>query len=237
MAVVQARPNRAGALALRVWPVLPALSLIWPAMKGSPMLVVYAGNVLGLDALLALVACLAVTPVLNAVRLHISVLRQWYGIWVFILGAAGLALTVSAPPGSLAYRAAGNAVNWTGLVIVMLLLPMTATSSAAAQKLLGPEWKRWMRYLIWAVWFLIFTHLVFLHATIAAAALGGATVPLIILRHSRMRRAVRKWRGDRYTTGGMWAVLTICCLIVTAGVTVLLARMGLAAYASVTLAP
>lgn len=236
--VATAKPNRAGSLALRAWPAVPALFLIRPALAGSPMLPGYAGDVLGLDASLAIVACLAVTPVLTAVKLRISALRWWYGIWVFVLGAAGLLITLAAPgPGGYEARAAGSAVNWTGLVLVVLLLPMAATSNSAAQKLLGPEWKRWQRYLVWAVWFITLDHMMLMHAALSAGAFAAATLPLILLRYSPVRRAVRKWRAGGYATGGMWFLLTVCCIVVAAGLAVLLAREGLFADRAVTLAP
>jgi DMSO/TMAO reductase YedYZ heme-binding membrane subunit len=235
--IARAQPARVPALLLRAWPAVPALFLIAPAMASSPRFADYAGQILGLDATLALTACLIITPVLTAVRLPITALRWWYGIWVFVLGWAGLVITVAMPgPGGLATKAAGSAVNWTGLIIVALLLPMAATSTAAAQKMLGGEWKRWQRQLIWTVWALVLIHLAVLHATVTGIGFAMATLPLVLLRVRPVRRAVRSWRAAGYTSRGMWTTLYVCCTVTAVGIALLSLREGEAVARAIALA-
>ncbi len=205
------------------WPLLPALFLIWPAIHGH--LVLYADGVLGFDATLCLIACLAVTPLITITRTKITGLRWWFGLWVFVLGAAALAIHLAYPPVTgmpLTTRAAGTAVDWTGLLIVVLLLPMAATSSTAAQKMLGPEWKRWQRGLIWAVWLVIAIHFALLHAWLILIAYAGSTLPAILLRSGRVRRSIRTWRGGGYSTGGWWLALAVLGVVAAAGFLILM---------------
>jgi hypothetical protein len=204
---------------LRAWPALPVLLLLWPAFHGKVM--AYADTVLGYDAVLALVACLAVTPVITVAKAPIAKLRWWYGNWVFFLGAAGFALHLAYPPGSLAYRAAGGAVDWSGTLLLALLLPMTATSSALAQKVLGPEWKRWQRGLVWAVWACVGLHLAVMGAWLPLAAYGAATLPAVIVRRPYVRRSVREWRAGGYSTGDWWTVMAVLSVLAIAGLAIL----------------
>jgi DMSO/TMAO reductase YedYZ heme-binding membrane subunit len=238
--------GRLGEFMLRAWPALPLPALIVPV--AHRLLAVYADGVLGFDAMLCLLACLAVTPFMTAspqpwsARLHIARLRWWYGIWLFTLGFAALAVHLLnagpfIPVPGLAQRVAGSATDWTGLLIVVLLAPMAATSSVLAQKALGPEWKRWQRWGIWAVTALVVIHLLLLMSWLSAAAFSAALVPLITLRVPRVRRAVKAWRAARYTTGGLWAILAILCIVFAAGLAVLAAEEGLAVARAVALAP
>jgi DMSO/TMAO reductase YedYZ heme-binding membrane subunit len=235
--VLYATPSRPLGVALRGWPALSALALIRPAWAGSPHLAAYASQVLGGDAMLCLLACLTVTPVLSVARVNVARLRWWYGTWMFVLGAAGLAiaLTMTAgPPGS---RAGGNAVNWTGLAIIALLAPMAGTANRAAQRVLGGEWKRWQRVLVWCVWGMTAIHLAALRAWPFAAALAAATMPLVALRQRRFRRRVKDWRAGKYSTGGMWLVLDLLLLLYVTGLAVLLAEEVTAVVRAVTLIP
>lgn len=227
--------SRVSALTLRAWPAIPALCLLWPAFHGRVMS--YADTVLGFDAVLALVACLAVTPVITVAKMPIAKLRWWYGNWVFVLGAAGLAVHLAYPPGSIGFRAAGSSVDWSGTLIIALLLPMTATSSVVAQKMLGPEWKRWQRWLVWIVWACVGFHLYLMRAWMPLAAFAAATLPAVLVRQPYVRREIKKWRAGRYSTGGWWAVLAVLVLLAAAGISVLVAEEGRAVVRAVILAP
>jgi len=209
-------------LLLRGWPAVFALVLARPALHGA--LTAYADPVLGFDAVLCLLACLAVTPVITVTRSAVTRLRWWYGNWVFALGAAGLALHLAAGSGSAAARTAGTAVDWTGTVIVVLLAPMAATSSAAAQKLLGPEWKRWQRWGVWAVWVLVGAHLALIRAWLVLGAYLAVSAPAIAVRQPPVRKAVKAWRAGGYSTGEWWFALTVGVVLAAAGATVLVSE-------------
>lgn len=200
------------------------------------MLLDYADPVIGFDATLCLVACLLITPVVTVAKAPVVKLRWWYGMWVFWLGAAGLAIHLAYPPGSMGFRAAGNDVDWSGTLIVALLLPLAATSSAAAQRLLGPEWKRWQRNIIWVVWSLVGAHLILMYAWLAAGAFLGATLPGAFLRRSPIRRAIKAWRTEGYSTGFWWGVMGILGPVCAAGIVILVTEEVAYVAQAVTLA-
>jgi DMSO/TMAO reductase YedYZ heme-binding membrane subunit len=229
------RPGRAQALALRAWPALFGLPLIRPALAGSPQLGDYAGQVLGFDATLCLVATLFITPLLSAVKVPAAKLRWWYGIWMFTLGFAGLALALTITAGTPGERAAGSAVNWTGTLIVVLLLPAAAMSNAACQKLMGGEWKRWQRNLVWAVWALVLGHVLLLHDLLTVAGFLLATLPLIALRNHWVRRKVKDWRMSKYEDRRWWRVIGVFSSVFLTGVIVLLTLEVQACAAALTL--
>jgi DMSO/TMAO reductase YedYZ heme-binding membrane subunit len=223
-------------IAVCAWPAIPVLFLIWPAARGQ--VAQHADGVLGFDATLCLMACLGITPLITIMRAKLAEFRLWFGIWVFFLGAAALALHLAYPPAAgipLGQRAAGNVVDWTGLLIVALLLPMAVTSSAAAQKILGPEWKRWQRSLMWTVWAVTGIHFLLMGAWLVLAAYGGATVPALLLRSGRVRRSVRKWRGGGYSTGGWWLALAVLGSITLAGFVIVAVSEAMALAGAVTL--
>jgi DMSO/TMAO reductase YedYZ heme-binding membrane subunit len=219
--VVTRTPPKPARIAIYAWPVIPVLALI-PAATHDRLLN-YADTVLGFDATLCLVACLAVTPLITIARAKITKLRWWYGIWVFILGAAGLTIHIVFPPGGMPQRVSGNAIEWTGLLIVTLLLPMTITSNAVTQKLLGPEWKRWQRNLMWAVWAVTAIHFLTMQSWVVLIGYSACTLPAITLRVSRIRKSVKDWRAGGYSTGGWWMVIAILGTVTIAGLSILTA--------------
>jgi hypothetical protein len=233
--VIAAEPrHRLARVALRAWPVLPVLALVRPALDGRVM--AYADTVLGYDAVLALAACLAVTPVITVAKLPVAKLRWWYGNWVAVCAALGLALHLTAPPAGMADRAAGSFSVWSGTLLVVLLLPMAATSSALAQKLLGPEWKRWQRWGVWAVWAAVAGHLAVLHAWLDAGAYLALTLPAVAVRRPTVRKGIKDWRAAGYSTGGWWAVLAVLAVVALAGLAVLAGEEVRAAVRAASLA-
>lgn len=218
-AVIVRPHSRVARASAYAWPVVAVLSLIPSAIRHQ--LLNYADGVLGFDALLCLIACLMVTPIITVARAKITKLRWWYGIWVFGLGAAGLVIHLAFPPGGMQQRVSGNAVEWTGLLIVVLLIPMVLTANMTAQKLLGPEWKRWQRNLIWAVWVVVAIHLLVMHAWVILVAYYACTLPAIAVRNARVRRAIKAWRSGGYSTGGWWFTLALLSTLAVAGLSVL----------------
>lgn len=210
------------AVVLRAWPALFALALARPALAGSPLLGDYASMVLGLDATLCLIATILVTPLITVTKVSAAKLRWWYGVWMFVLGFAGLVLALTVTAGTMGERTAGNAVNWTGTLLVVLLFPAAAMSNKACQKLMGPEWKRWQRGLVWTVWAVVAGHLLLLHSWTAAVGLLMATAPLVALRNTWVRKGVKAWRADAYSGGWWWFGMAVSGVVFAAGAVILL---------------
>jgi DMSO/TMAO reductase YedYZ heme-binding membrane subunit len=209
---------------LYAWPLILPLALIPPAIHGH--LLSYADSVLGYDATLCLVACLAITPIITVARLKITRLRWYYGILVFFIGLTGLAIHLAYPPGDMQTRISGNVTEWTGILILALLAPMALTSCVAAQKLLGPEWKKWQRDLMWGVWAVVVIHLLTTHAWLVVIAFGAATISTFILRIPQARKGIKTWRAGKYSTGGWWVILTLVTLLFVIGVMILTGEEG-----------
>ena len=142
--------GKAAAACLAAVPLLPVLVIARAADYRIPHLQDYAGVILGLGATLCLLGCLAVTPVTWLARWPSAASwRRWLGLCVFITGAAGLAVAMAGSrTGTQAGMAAGGtAREWTGTLIVALLLPLAVISNNASQRMLGRGWKTWQRRL------------------------------------------------------------------------------------------
>lgn len=225
IAIVSKRETRPVAWLLRLWPLFPALFLIVPILRHGDV-EHFAGLILGLDATLCLIACITVTPLMTVMKARAAKLRWWYGIWMFTLGVALLLVVLWTGRADVGEAAAGDSVNWTGLLLVVLLAPMAATANVAAQKVLGPEWKRWQRWLMWAVWAIVAIHLVALMVWVPLLAFLAATLPLIYLR--RQAKHIKAWRMRGYDSGGWWVMLAICVVSYLAGFGVLVAELAVA---------
>jgi DMSO/TMAO reductase YedYZ heme-binding membrane subunit len=205
---------------LYIWPAIPVAALILPALRGH--LLSYADAALGYDATLCLVACMLITPVTTVAKLSIIKLRWWYGMLVFYIAVAAIIIHLAYPPGTIATRVAGNVTDWTGTLILALLTPMALTSCKTAQKLLGPEWKKWQRNLMWFVWGIVGVHLYTTHAWLVVVAYMMATVPTFVFRMPKIRKALKTWRAGGYSTGGWWTILVTLAVIFAVGVAILL---------------
>jgi DMSO/TMAO reductase YedYZ heme-binding membrane subunit len=230
-AVTTAQPKPVRII-LYAWPLILPLTLIPAAIHGE--LLSYADAVLGYDATLCLIACLVVTPAITVAKLKITKLRWWYGLLVFFIGFTGLAIHLAYPPGDMQTRVAGTVTDWTGILIIALLTPMALTSCVAAQKLLGPEWKRWQRDLMWCVWFVIIVHLLTTHAWLVVVAYSAATVTTFIPRIPQARKSIKTWRAGGYSTGGWWVIFTLLTLMFIIGVMIIVGEEGATVARAIT---
>jgi DMSO/TMAO reductase YedYZ heme-binding membrane subunit len=194
--------------------------MAWPLYRQPPGLQAAAGQVLGLGACLALLACLAVSPAAAATGMRNAARwRRHFGLCVFILGAAGLVITVtgSTPSGGLAWRAAGDSRSLTGTVIVALLVPLALTSSRLAQKTMGGHWKTWQRRLTWAAWAAVTVHLLALGSRDVTAAWLLASGPLLITRIPAVRSDLTRWRRGKFTDVHLWILAGMAIAAFAAG--------------------
>jgi methionine sulfoxide reductase heme-binding subunit len=217
-------------------PLVPLGVMIWPLWHRLPGATEAAGNILGFGAVLSLLACLAVTPVTTLTgRKGAARWRRHFGVCVFILGLAGLIIALTGRgmgPDALGTRTTGHAREWTGTVIVALLLPLAATSSMFAQKALGAHWKAWQRRLTWAVWIAVTVHLLVLDRPDVITAWFLASGPLVIARIPAVKADLVRWRRDSYADTHLWILSGMAGLAFAAGACILL---GLEADAVVTL--
>lgn len=216
--------RRIPACLLAVLPLLPVLVIARAVSFGIPRLQDYAGVILGLGATLCLLACLAVTPVTWLARFPAAAAwRRWLGMCVFITGATGLAIAVSgARTGTQAgMAAAGTDREWTGTLIVVVLLPLAVISNRLSQRLLGTWWKTWQRRLTWAAWAVIAVHIVTLAAWEVELAFAAASVPLIAVRIPAIRKDIAAWRKAGYADPARWLLAGLAIGVFGYGFTVL----------------
>jgi methionine sulfoxide reductase heme-binding subunit len=200
-------PSAAG-VTVKAVTLAPLVVMVRPLYEQAPKLQVYGGDVLGLAATLALLACLAVTPVSRLVRFKSAAAwRKWFGLAMFAIGAAGLAIAgTGGPRGQWGMRMSGHVQAWTGTVIVVALIPLAATSNTWSQKLLGAYWKTWQRRLVWAVWLVVAVHLLTLAAWRVEAAFFLASGPLLAARVPAVRKDAIRWKNSGYADSARWVL-------------------------------
>jgi DMSO/TMAO reductase YedYZ heme-binding membrane subunit len=207
-------------------PLVPLGVMIWPLWRQFPDVTKAAGDILGFGAVLSLLACLAVTPVtLVTGGKGAARWRRHFGLCVFVLGFAGLVIALtgrSMSPENVGMRTTGHAREWTGTIIVALLIPLAATSSMFAQKALGAHWKTWQRRLTWAVWIAVTFHLLVLGRPDVIAAWLLASGPLGIARIPAVRADLVRWRRSGFTDTHLWILAGMAGLVFATGTAVLL---------------
>ena len=218
------RLSRPAALAARCVPLVPLAVMVRPLYEQAPKLQAYGGQVLGLGATLALLACLAVTPVSRLVKFRTaSRWRKWFGLCVFWLGAAGLLIAaLGGPEGQWGMRLSGHVQDWTGTAIVAALVPLALISNNWSQKMLGTYWKAWQRRLTWVVWAAVAVHVLTLAAWQTEAAFFMASIPLLAARLPAVRKDVGRWKTSGYADPARWVLAGIAIGVFACGAAVLL---------------
>jgi sulfoxide reductase heme-binding subunit YedZ len=216
--------TRPAGIVARLVPLVPLAVMVRPLYEQAPQLQVYGGQVLGLGATLCLLACLAVTPLTKLVKFRTAARwRKWFGLCVFWLGLAGLAVAaLGGPEGQWGMRLSGRVQDWTGTVIVAALLPLAVISNNWSQKMLGTYWKVWQRRLTWVVWIVVAVHVLTLAAWQVEAAFFMASGPLLVARFPAVRKDVGKWKASGYADPARWVLAGVAIGVFACGVAVLL---------------
>lgn len=119
-------------------------------------------DVLGSGGEALLLLTLLISPVYAITRQRwIVPLRRWYGI-MFALTAItdGIVASITtAFAGGAAGRVAGHSFLLAGFTMVLLSIPLLATSNSLSMRWLGRYWKPIQKYGTFAIWGLVFLHL------------------------------------------------------------------------------
>lgn len=176
-------PARAQAATTRTINMQPAPSYRWLyVMLGAPALFpiicmlpgILTGNVkslgnstadvLGSGTEALLFACLLISPlVLVTGNRWLLPLRKWYGIMAGITAVADgiIAFATTTEFGSPVERVTSHIFLLVGFVMVLILIPLLATSNNWSQRALGKYWKR-VQKLTYVIWALLGIHLALL---------------------------------------------------------------------------
>ena len=191
----------------------------WYSLNAKDVLTHTEADVLGTGGEICFFVALSITPLVTVTGARWFVpLRRWYGIFFALIGisdAATAAITTDFSGGVFG-RLAGHTFLVTGLLVVLIALPLLLTANTPAQRLLGRYWKRLHRamYVLWA---LIVLHLLLLDDFVPFGAAQGdgdpvfhqrfyqavvISIPLVVLRLP----PVRRWITDTRAAGQQWKV-------------------------------
>lgn len=204
--------SRAGYLALGA-PALFPLACMAPAAAtlNGPNLDNSVADVLGTGAEACLLACLLITPLVLITGSRWPVpLRKWYGIMAGVIAItdaiiASITTVEFGPPPA---RLAGHVFLLAGLLMVVILVPLTLTSNNASMRAMGRYWKR-LQQLTYVIWALLGVHLALLF-NLGPHSGGPAThqrfyqyaacsAVLVLYRLPAVRRGITRMRkgGDQ----------------------------------------
>ena len=145
-------------------------------------------------------------------------LRRWYGIFFALIGITDgttAAITTDFTGGPFG-RLAGHTFLLSGLLIILVAVPLLITANTPAQRKLGRYWKRLQRF-TYLIWGMILLHLLLLDGFGPFGAAHGDGVPLF---HQRFYQSlvisipllvlrlppVKRWIIETRNEGQQWLV-------------------------------
>jgi DMSO/TMAO reductase YedYZ heme-binding membrane subunit len=198
----------------------------WLSLNQQDSLTHTEADVLGTGGEICFFIAVSITPLITVTGARwFTPLRRWYGIMFAVIGiadAATAAITTDFA-GGIFGRLAGHTFLVTGLLIVLLALPVLATANTPSQRRLGKYWKKVQR-MTYAIWALIVLHLLLLDAFRPFGGPQGdgdpvfhqrfyqavaISLPLVILRIP----PVRNWVTSNRASGQKWKVWLLVAAI------------------------
>jgi DMSO/TMAO reductase YedYZ heme-binding membrane subunit len=191
----------------------------WLSLNEKLSLTNMEADVLGTGGEFCLLIALSITPAitLTGVRFF-APLRRWYGIFFALIGITDgttAAITTDFKGGPFG-RLAGHTFLLSGLIIVLIAVPLLLTANTPAQRKLGRYWKRLQRF-TYVIWGFFLLHLLLLDGFGTFGAADGDGVPLF---HQRFYQAavisipllllrlppVKRWIVETRNAGKQWLV-------------------------------
>ena len=189
----------------------------WFNLNAQEVLTNTEADVLGSGGEACLLIALSITPIITMTGAQwIAPLRRWYGIMFALIGVSDgttAAITTSFSGGPVG-RLAGHSFLLSGLLIVLIALPILATANTPAQRMLGRWWKR-LQKVTYVVWGMMLVHLLLLDGLTPFQNNGtdgdpvfhqrfyqalAVSLPLFLLRLPPIRR----WVIEQRTSGRAW---------------------------------
>jgi DMSO/TMAO reductase YedYZ heme-binding membrane subunit len=191
----------------------------WLSLNEKDVLTNTEADVLGTGGEICFFIAISITPIITLTGARwIAPLRRWYGIFFALIGIADAttaALTTDFA-GGIFGRLAGHTFLLSGLLIILLALPLLATANTPSQRKLGKYWKR-LQKMTYVIWGFIVLHLLLLDGFRPFGANQGdgdpvfhqrfyqavaISIPLVLLRLP----PVRRWVAQQRAAGQMWKV-------------------------------
>jgi DMSO/TMAO reductase YedYZ heme-binding membrane subunit len=206
---------------LRLPALLPWIFIMrgWLSLNEQEVLTNTEADVLGTGGEICFLVAVSITPLITLTGARwFAPLRRWYGIFFALIGISdGTTAAITTDfSGGVFGRLAGHTFLVTGLLIVLIAVPLLLTANTPAQRRLGTYWKKLqkMTYLIWGV---IILHLALLDGFKPFDGPQGdgdpvfhqrfyqimaISLPLVILRLP----PVKRWVADKRAAGEQWKV-------------------------------
>jgi DMSO/TMAO reductase YedYZ heme-binding membrane subunit len=194
----------------------------WLSLNQKEVLTTTEAAVLGTGGEFCFLIAISITPAITLTGARwFAPLRRWYGIFFALIGISDgttAAITTDFSGGPMG-RLAGHTFLLSGLLIMLVAVPLLITANTPMQRVMGRYWKRLQKftYLIWAM---IALHLLLLDGFAPFGASDGdgvplfhhrfyqfmvISIPLLILRLPPVKRWVVETRNE----GRQWLVWTV----------------------------
>ena len=204
---------------LRLPAFIPWIFMVrgWFSLNAQEVLTNTEADVLGSGGEACLLIALSITPIITMTGAQwIAPLRRWYGIMFALIGISDgttAAITTDFSGGPVG-RLAGHSFLLSGLLIVLIALPILATANTPSQRILGRWWKR-LQKVTYVVWGMMLLHLLLLDGLMPFQNNGtdgdpvfhqrfyqalAVSAPLFLLRLPPIRR----WVIEQRTNGRAW---------------------------------
>jgi DMSO/TMAO reductase YedYZ heme-binding membrane subunit len=215
---------------LRLPALVPLIFIMrgWLSLNAKDVLTNTEADVLGTGGEICFFVAVSITPLITLTGARwIAPLRRWYGIMFAVIGIADAttAAITTDFAGGVFGRLAGHTFLVSGLLIILLALPLLVTANTPSQRRLGKYWKR-LQKTTYVIWGFIVLHLLLLDGFRPFGAAEGdgdpvfhqrfyqavaISLPLVILRLP----PVRRWVSRQRAAGQSWKVwLAIAPLVV-----------------------
>jgi DMSO/TMAO reductase YedYZ heme-binding membrane subunit len=191
----------------------------WLSLNQQDVLTNTEAAILGTGGEFCFLIAISITPAitLTGVRFF-APLRRWYGIFFALIGISDgttAAITTDFAGGPMG-RLAGHTFLLSGLLIMLVAVPLLITANTPMQRVMGRYWKRLQRF-TYLIWVMIFLHLMLLDGF---RPFGGGdgdgnaffhhrgyqflviSIPLLVLRLPLVKRWVIETRNE----GRQWLV-------------------------------
>src|SRR5580692_10213898 len=208
-------------LFLRLPAFVPWIFIVrgWLSLNAKEVLTNTEADVLGTGGEICFFIAVSITPMITVTGARwIAPLRRWYGIFFALIGisdGATAAITTDFAGGVFG-RLAGHTFLLTGLLVVLIAVPILLTANTPAQRKLGTYWKK-LQKLTYLIWGMVVLHLALLdgfHPFDGPQGDGdpvfhqrfyqilAISLPLVLLRLP----PVKSWITDKRAAGQQWKV-------------------------------